>query len=129
MEPREIRRGLFYADESGVIRQVVSLDVETDSIYWRLTRAGGPENGYCSKLSGKCSVAEFAAWAQKEVPLHPSAGFVCQTCGTRLAYNEQYDADYCYACDVWVSAKCGAESPCDCHFDCQNRPDKPSQVI
>ena len=49
----------------------------------------------------------------------------CPTCGSKLVYNEYYNADFCPKCDLWLSEKCGES---ECGFHCAERPDRPSQV-
>lgn len=46
----------------------------------------------------------------------------CESCSHPLLYNDEHDAEYCYACDEWQ------EDTCDdltCNY-CSTRPEKPS---
>ena len=45
----------------------------------------------------------------------------CAICHEQIIYSEQYDAYYCYGCNVWLEGKC---SDPECYF-CPNRPEKP----
>ena len=56
-------------------------------------------------------------------------GFVldvsCPQCGQALILNEDYDAEFCPACNVWGSRGCGDPS---CPL-CENRPEQPLPVV
>lgn len=46
----------------------------------------------------------------------------CHVCLNLLAYNEQYDSQFCATCDEWREAAC-SDPTCDY---CLARPEKPS---
>lgn len=45
------------------------------------------------------------------------------TCGRIFDYSQQYDAEFCVACDRWWAKACS--DPC-CEFFCATRPARPS---
>jgi len=85
------------------------------------------KTGYERKGEGACSLKSFASWARSKVR-DPFVDFTCPWCGGETSYNEEYDASFCSTCDLWLSTKCTGTGHRECGFDCQNRPDKPSQV-
>ena len=48
----------------------------------------------------------------------------CPQCGQALIMNEDYDAEFCPACNIWKASRCGDPS---CPY-CQNRPERPGPV-
>lgn len=42
--------------------------------------------------------------------------------GHKANYNDEYDANYCQICDIWLDDNCGDEK---CHL-CNKRPELPN---
>ena len=46
---------------------------------------------------------------------------VCRRCGGPLIMNEDYDAEFCPVCNIWLARQCGNPS---CVY-CPTRPERP----